>query len=86
MYKAGASQVALVVKNPPAIAGNMRHGFNPWVRKIPWRREWQPTAVFLPAESQGYSPQGHTELDTTKRLSTCTKLNEYEVAWYEIVV
>ena len=27
-----------------------RHGFNPWVRKIPGRRKWQPTPVFLPAE------------------------------------
>ena len=26
-------------------------GFNPWVRKIPWRRAWQPTPVFLPGES-----------------------------------
>ena len=25
-------------------------GFNPWVGKIPWRREWQPTLVFLPGE------------------------------------
>ena len=24
--------------------------FNPWVKKIPWRREWQPTPVFLPGE------------------------------------
>ena len=30
------------VKNPPAKAGD---GFDPWVRKIPWRREWQPTPV-----------------------------------------
>jgi len=29
-----------------------RHGFNPWVKKIPSRREWQPTAGFLPGESQ----------------------------------
>ena len=28
-----------------------RHGFNPWVRKNPWRRKWQPTPVFLPGES-----------------------------------
>ena len=41
-----------------------RHGFNPWVRKIPWRRKWQPTPVFLPGESHaqrslgGYSPWG----------------------------
>ena len=30
-----------------------RPSFNPWVRKIPWRREWLPTPVFLPGESQG---------------------------------
>ena len=46
-----------------------RCGFDPWVRKIPWRREWQTTSVFLPGESQGqrslvgYGPQGHKELD-----------------------
>ena len=28
-----------------------RFGFNPWVRKIPWRRKWQPTPVFLPGKS-----------------------------------
>ena len=30
-----------------------RPRFDPWVGKIPWRREWQPTPVFLPGESQG---------------------------------
>ena len=30
-----------------------RSGLNPWVGKIPWRRKWQPTPVFLPGESQG---------------------------------
>ena len=48
------SQVALVVKNPPANAGNiMRLGFDRWVGKIPWRRKWQATPVFLPGESYG---------------------------------
>ena len=48
-----------------------RHGFNPWVRKISWRRAWQPTPVFLPGESHGqrsrvgYSPWGCKESDTT---------------------
>ena len=48
---------------------------DPWVRKIPWRREWQPTPVFLPGESHGqsslvgYSPWGHKELDMTERLT-----------------
>ena len=41
-----------------------RRGFDPWVRKIPWRRKWQPTPVFLPGKSHGqrslvgYSPWG----------------------------
>ena len=45
--------------------------FDPWVRKIPWRREWQPTLVYLPGESHGrrYSPCGHKESDMTKRLT-----------------
>ena len=30
-----------------------RHGFHPWVRKIPWRRAWHPIPVFLPGESHG---------------------------------
>ena len=46
-----ASQVMLVVKNPPTNAGDMRHGFDPWIGKIPWRKAWQPTLVFLPGES-----------------------------------
>ena len=32
-----------------------RLGFNPWVGKIPWRRKWQPTPVFLPGKSHGQS-------------------------------
>ena len=48
----GVSQVALVVKNLPANAGDIRDEGS-WVRKIPWRRTWQCTLVFLPAESYG---------------------------------
>ena len=46
--------------------------FDPWVRKIPWRREWQTTPVFLPGEFHGqrslesYSSWGHKELNTTE--------------------
>ena len=49
-----------------------RPGFNSWVRKIPWRRKWQPTPVFLPGESYGqrslvgYSPWGCREKDMTE--------------------
>ena len=65
----------LVVKNLPADAGDARVlGFDPWVRKILWRRKWQPAAVFLPRESHGqrslggYSPRGRKELDTTEHV------------------
>ena len=50
--------------------------FDPWVRKIPWRRKWQPTPVFLLEKSHGQkslvgcSPWGLKESDTTERLST----------------
>ena len=50
--------------------------FNPWVRKIPWRRKWQPTPVFLPGTPhgqkslEGYSPQGRKESNTTEWLHT----------------
>ena len=55
-----------------------RPGFDPCVGKIPWRRKWQSTPVFLPGESHGQrslagrSPQGHKESDTTERLHTHT--------------
>ena len=46
----GASQVVLVLKNQPSSAGDKRWGFNPWIGKIPWKRAWQPTPIFLPGE------------------------------------
>ena len=60
------SQVALVVKNPPACqySRRRRHWFDPWIGKDPWRKAWQPTLVFLPVESHGqrslaeYGPLG----------------------------
>ena len=62
-----------MVKNLPAI---VRLGFNPWVGKIPWRRAWQPTSVFLPGgipwtEEPGglYSPWGRKESHATE--ATC---------------
>ena len=51
-----------------------RLGFNPWLGKILWRREWQPTPVFLSGEFHGqrslasYSPWGFKESDTAERL------------------
>ena len=46
--------------------------FDPWIGKIPWRKAWQPTPVFLPGESHGqrnlvgYSTKGCKESDTTE--------------------
>ena len=51
-----------------------RHRLNPWVGKIPWRREWQPTPVFFVGEFHGqrslagYSPWGCKESDMTEQL------------------
>ena len=55
--------------------------FEPWVGKIPWRREWQPTPVFLPEESHGQSmgsqrdmtkatEQAHTDKETEAGIIT----------------
>ena len=69
---AGASLVAQMVKNLPA---TQETGFNPWFQKIPWRREWQPTPVFLPEKSHGqrslvdFGPWDCKESDTTEQLT-----------------
>ena len=62
-----------MVKNLPANAWRpKKHGFNPWVGKIPWRRAQQPPPVFLPGESHGqrslagYSLQISKESDITE--------------------
>ena len=56
-------------------------GFDPWVRKIPWKKEWLPTPVFLPREFHrqrslaGCSPWDHKESDTTERLTFSLFIN-----------
>ena len=50
--------------------------FNPWIRKMPWRRKWQPSPIFLPGKSHGQrswwvSVHGVSkESDTTKQLNS----------------
>ena len=62
-----ASPMAQAVRDPLQCKKHKRHGFNPWVRKIPWRRKWQPTPVFLPGKSRvqrglaDYSSWDHKE-------------------------
>ena len=55
--------------------------FDPWVQKIPWRREWQLTPVFLPGEFHGqkslagYSPWSRKESNTTEWLTLSLSSN-----------
>ena len=51
-YWISATLVAQMVKNLLCLQWR-RYGFDPWVRKVPWRRAWQPIPVFLPGESHG---------------------------------
>ena len=65
------------VKNLPAMKETQ---VQPLGWKIPWRREWLSTPVFLPGESHGqrslagYSPWGHKELDMTEQLTESENL------------
>ena len=58
-----------------------RPRFDPWVRKIPWRKKWQATPVFFLGEFHGqrslvgYSPRGCKESDTTKQLTHIIQLS-----------
>ena len=61
-----------LVKNPPAKMQETR--FDPWVGKIPWRRAWQPTPVFLPGESHGQKSPWATVHRVTK---SQTQLSNY---------
>ena len=68
-----ASQMALVINNQPAIAGDTRGGSSvSGAGKIPWSRKWQPTPVFSPGKFHGqrslagYSPWHCKESDVTE--------------------
>ena len=62
----------------PASAGDLRPRLDPWVRRIPARRKWQPASVFLPVEYHGrrslvgYAPEGCNDQTQLKQLSTRT--------------
>ena len=50
----------MVIKNAVKNTGDMRHRLHPCVGKIPWRREWLPTAVFFPGKVHGKAVWGAT--------------------------
>ena len=76
-WQADTLPLGSVVKNPPANAGVIGvTGSIPKVGKIPWRRKWQPTPVFLTGKSYGQRslagdcPWGHKKSDMTEWLAT----------------
>ena len=78
----GTSLVVQTVKHLPTVQTVDRLGLDPWVRKILWRRKWQPILVLLPGKFHvwrsvvGYSPWGLKELDTNERLHFTSKLGK----------
>ena len=60
--------------------------FNPWVRKIPWRRAWTHTQLYLPEESHGqkslvgYSPQGCKESDMTEATKHTCSFTKFQLS------
>ena len=77
-----SQQQQQVVKNLPSIVGDRRDtGSILGLERLPWRRAWQPTPVFLCGKSHGqrslvgYSPQCHKELDTAQQMNmhTCMR-------------
>ena len=86
------SQVALILKNPPANVGDIRDtGSIPGLGRFPSRKARQHTPVFLPGEFHGhrslmgYSPWGRKELDTTEPLTfTLSSLSYFLGALYDV--
>ena len=79
----GASQVGTSCKESTCqCRRHKRHRLQPWVGKIPWRRAWQPTPVFLPLEFHGqrslagYNSWGHKEPDRIEWPSMNTGLTK----------
>ena len=66
-------------KEPPCQRRrHKRLRFNPWVRKIPWRRKWQFTPVFLPGESHGHRGAGRATVHGfTKSWTQLKRLSPY---------
>ena len=77
----------------PVLETQETQRFDLWVRKIPWRRKWQPTPVFLPEKFHGqrslagYSPWGHKDSDTTECAHTLkTMVSTSEVLEKELLI
>ena len=73
------------------ISGHRRRGFSPWIRKVPWKRKWQPTPVILPGESHGqrslvgYSPWACKETRRSDSTTTTTKARRWTQKMYLLI-
>ena len=71
-FPSGSAVKYLPAVYPACLRRHQRHRFDPWVGKIPWKRKWQPSPVFLPGKSHGprslggYNLWGRKESDTTE--------------------
>ena len=80
-WRVGCKWASQVVQSKESTCPCRRPGFDPWVRKIPWRRKWQLTPVFFPGKFHGqrslagYSPWGHKESDMTEQWNTQSTFN-----------
>jgi len=75
-------------ESPCQCRRHKRCGFNYWVRKIPWRKKWQPTPAFLPGKFRGqgslvgYSSWGCKQLDMTEHSThTHTQSFKWRLSW-----
>ena len=82
--------MAQMVKNLPTM---QKFELDSWFGKIPWRREWQLTPVFLSGESQGqrilvgYSPWDRKESDTSEQLTLSLSLQYYRLqSWLNLQI
>ena len=77
-----------MVKNLPAM---QEYRFDPWVRKIPWKKKWLQTSVFLPGDFHrqrslvGYSSWGRKKLDTTDQLTHTFKCCSVKISHVLII-
>ena len=64
--------------------------FNPWTGKIPWRRKWQPTPVFMAEKAHGHrdnmgdSPWGHKEFDKIEHEHTHTQFFKFNMLFLKL--
>ena len=83
MYAILDFPVGTAAKKLPANEGDTK--FDPWVRKISWKRKWKPTPTFLPGKSHeqrslaGYSPWSCKESDLTELL----RIHIYTMPFYK---